>query len=485
MNASPPDSTAVSDEPPAAARRNDRPGVIETHGVDVIDHMERHGRARDLFGVWAAPNVSYLALVVGGALVLMGLTLWQAVAVIVVGNLLSVGIGLLAVSGPASGTPSEVIMRAMFGIRGNRVTIAISGWVVSLCYLALNWSAASLAAFAVAERFGITVTTPVKVVLILLIAGLTLVVSVYGHGTIVRLYTPLTVVLTAAFAVVAVCVVANADWSYQPEHSLHGLELWTVITVGFAIVASGPLSYSNSADFARYLPADTSPVAVAAWTSLGSFIPSVLFTSLGALAGTAIDMTDPQTTLGEIVPSWFMPVFLIAVIVGTLANSAMIAYSAGLAIQATGVRLPRWASVLSEGLIGVVMTLVALLAWNFLDAISTAMQFLVSFLGPIMAIYGTDILMRRNRYDGPQLVNESPTSAYWYHGGVNLAGAVALVAGCGAALLSIHNDSFYGVVSQALGGLDLSPVAGIVTSAVLYYVLSKVLYADRFAAVSK
>lgn len=48
----------------------------------------------------------------------MGLSLWQALAVIVVGNLFWALVGLLAVSGPASGTPSEVIMRAMFGTRG-------------------------------------------------------------------------------------------------------------------------------------------------------------------------------------------------------------------------------------------------------------------------------------------------------------------------------------------------------------------------------
>lgn len=46
---------------------------------------------------------------------------------------------------------------------------------MSVCYLALNWAAASLAAFAVADRLGITVTTPVKIALILLIAAITLI----------------------------------------------------------------------------------------------------------------------------------------------------------------------------------------------------------------------------------------------------------------------------------------------------------------------
>jgi len=50
---------------------------------------------------------------VGGALVLMGLSLAQATAVIVIGNLCWLLPGFLSISGPAAGAPSEVITRAM------------------------------------------------------------------------------------------------------------------------------------------------------------------------------------------------------------------------------------------------------------------------------------------------------------------------------------------------------------------------------------
>jgi hypothetical protein len=36
--------------------------------------------------------------------------------------------------------------------------------------------------------------------------------------------------------------------------------------------------------------------------------------------GTALDMTDPQTALGAILPGWFRPVFLLAVVLGTVAR---------------------------------------------------------------------------------------------------------------------------------------------------------------------
>ncbi len=64
---------------------------VETHGIDYIPSSERHGRARDLFAVWAAPpNVNFLAVVIGATLVLLGLNLWQALLAIVIGNLFSI-----------------------------------------------------------------------------------------------------------------------------------------------------------------------------------------------------------------------------------------------------------------------------------------------------------------------------------------------------------------------------------------------------------
>ncbi|AUG76667.1 nitrate reductase [Kitasatospora sp. MMS16-BH015] len=446
-------------------------GGIETHGIDHIPEGERHGRARELFGVWAAPNVSYLNLVVGGALILMGLSLWQSLAVIVAGNLCWALVGLLAVSGPAAGTPSEVITRAVFGIRGNRATVVLTGWFVSVCYLALNWAAGSLAAFALAAEAGITPGTPLKVVIIVAVAVATLAISVYGHATILRLYLPFTLVLTAVFTVLGGYVVARADWSYRPEQPLHGAALWAALAGGTALIASAPLSYNNSADFSRYLPTATSRWAVASWTAVGAFLPSVLFTALGAVAGTALDMTDPQAALVAVLPSWFRPLFLLAVVLGAIANNAMTAYSSGLALQAFGLRVRRSLSVALDGTLGIALTLYALLVSNFLDTVDNMLQLMVALLGPSMAVYAADILRRRNRYDGPALCDESATSPYWYRAGVHWPGITALAVGTVAATLCLATPDFTGPIAAALGGTDLSLPVGTLTAAALYLAL--------------
>ncbi|MFE0703395.1 purine-cytosine permease family protein [Streptomyces sp. NPDC058872] len=456
----------------AAPPVSDRPGRIEAHGIDHIPDAERHGRPRELFSVWAAANVNYLNLVVGGALVLMGLSLWQALAVIAVGNLFWVLTGLLATSGPAAGAPSEVITRALYGVIGNRVNNAIGGWLVSVCYFALNLAAAATAAFALVEKAGATAGVPVQVAVIVLIAALTLVISVYGHALIIKLYLPITLALAGAFTVVALAVLKHADFSYVPDRPLAGAELWAVLVAGTTMIASGPLSYTTSADFSRYLPRTAPPKAIAGWTAFGAFLPSLVVGALGALAATAVDMTDPQKALQEILPGWFVPVFLLTLVLGTISINALTAYSAGLALQAVGLRIRRTVSVLFDGAVAIALTLYGLLVSNFLDTVSNALQMTVVLIGPLMAVYATDIVLRRNRYDGRALSDESPTSPFWFAAGVNPAGALALLAGVASAALCV-NTLYAGPVASVLGGIDLSLPVGMLVAAALYVLLGR------------
>ncbi|WP_394427760.1 purine-cytosine permease family protein [Streptomyces sp. SGAir0957] len=463
-----PDAEGMTAAPPG-----DRPGVrttatgVEAHGIDHIPDAERRGRPRELFAVWAAANVNYLNLVVGGALVLMGLTLWQALAVLAVGNAFWTLTGLLAVSGPAAGAPSEVITRALFGVLGNRVNNAVTGWMISVLYFALNLSAAAVAAFSLVEKVGLTANTGVKTVVIVVIAALTLTISVYGHAVIVRLYPLITLALAATFTAVAVSVVRHADFAYVPEHRLTGVDLWATVLAGITLIASGPLSYTTSADFSRYLPRTTSKRAVLGFTALGGFLPSMVVCSLGAAAATVVDMSEPQSALEGILPRWFTPIFLLALVLGTIAINALTAYSAGLALQAVGLRIRRSVSVLFDGTAAVALTLYALLVSNFLDTVNNVLQLTVVLLGPSTAIYATDIVLRRNRYDGPGLCDETPDSPFWYRRGVNWAGAAALVLGTTTAALSV--DTLYtGPIAAAAGGIDLALPVGMVVAAGCY-----------------
>src|SRR5262245_31957402 len=331
----------------------DQAGRIEVHGIDIIPDAERHGRPKELFKVWAAANVNYMSIVLGGTLVLSGLSMWQAFAVVLFGNAFWALVGYLAISGPASGTASTVITRAMFGIRANRVVALIIGWAVCIAYEAINLALGSLAAFALVDHLGVSVSTPTKVLIVGVTAAVTLAISVYGHATIVKVSGLFTIILTVCTVVLGYYILTNADFGYVPAEPLTGSLLWASLFAGLTIIASAPLSWSNGADYARYLSRDASPRAVASFTALGGFVPAVLMGALGVLAGTVVDMTNPQVSLQAILPGWFYPVFLAIIAIGAVTNNVLTMYSSGLSLQSIGVKAKRSITVAFDGVLGV------------------------------------------------------------------------------------------------------------------------------------
>jgi purine-cytosine permease-like protein len=460
---------------PLGERGSERAGQLETRGIELIPADERGGRPRQLFAVWAAPNVSYLSFVVGATLILMGLTLPQAIGVILVGNLLWICTGTVAASGPVAGTSGSVISRAMYGVVGNKFVLVLTGWLIAAAYLALNWSAASVAGIGLAGRFGLPSDAATDATVICVIAGGTLLIAIFGYATIVRLYTALSVLLTVVFVVVTGYVLAGTDWSYAPAEPLKGTALAAALGAGFTIIASTPLSYSNSPDLARYLPRGSSPVAIAGWTAFGAYLPSTVFTTVGALAATGLDMSDPEAALESVLPGWFIPVFVIAVVVSTMTNNGMTAYSAGLSIQSVGVRLARIPAVLVIGLLGTAMTLYAILVFDFLTSVNAMLQLVVVVTGPAMAVAVTDLVLRRNRYRGADLLGQRRGGPYWYHRGVHWAGVLALVAGGLASAMWAHTSLWTGPVARALGNVDLAIPSGMTAAAAAYWALTRAL----------
>lgn len=444
---------------------------IEVHGIDYIPSQERHGRPFELFWVWMGSNVNYLSFVFGGLLILIGLTVWEAIIVCVLGNLWWIAVGWLSVSGPASGTPSVAIMRAMFGIRGNRIFGAGQGLVVGLFYEIINITVATLATLAVLAHMGMPVQAGTEWVVLVAVAALSFVLSVYGHDAIVRASPWLTAALAAAFAVLAVFVFQAADYDFAPS-ALAESERWPTLLLGYAIVASGPLSWGTGADYSRYLPATSRKSGVVWWTALGGLIPTLFISLLGILAGTVIDMTDPQLTIGGIVPAWFTPVFLGIVVLGCVANNALVGYSAGLSAQGLGLKSSRVATVLTTGVIATVSSLwLTFLSPGFLATMEYALELTVTVLGPLIAIYSVDILLRRNRYNGIALNDERPGSPFWYTGGWYLPGVIAQLTGTTLALLMSNTTLYSGPLTLAMNGADLSAIVGPLVGGGLYALL--------------
>jgi NCS1 family nucleobase:cation symporter-1 len=177
---------------------------------------------------------------------------------------------------------------------------------------------------------------------------------------------------------------------------------------------------------------------------------------------------DPQTAIENNLPLWFSPIFSLAVVIGTVANNALTAYSSGLVLQTVGVKLRRSITVIADGIFGVAVTLMAVLVWDFIDAMSTLLQLIVVTVAPLMSLYLADMWLRRNKYDGRALEAAQVGGKYWYSNGFNVAGIIAFLVGFTASLLTVGTSFYVGPINNLLGGLDISFEVGLALPAIIY-----------------
>ncbi|GAB3192912.1 purine-cytosine permease family protein [Nesterenkonia suensis] len=468
-----PAATRAGAVKPAASGTPTQP---ETRGIELIEDQNRRGRARALFWVWAAPNASFLAFIMGAVMIaVLGLSITQAFVVIVAAAAGWILTGVIAISGPAAGTSGSVISRAMYGVLGNRVIVGLYGWLLAAVYLSLTWSAASINGLGLLGRMGLAPTAGLGIVVVLVIAGLTVLVAVYGHGLILKTYPYITNFLVIMFVITAIFMVPHFDFSHTPAEPLSGPQLATAMTIGFTMLVSTPLSFINSPDLARYLPREKASWKVATATAVGGALPGIVFTFIGALiaTGAGFDMVaDPMGAFDAGLPSWFFPLFTIAVIIAAIALNAMTTYSASMALQALGIPIRRIPSALIIAVIGTALTIFAVAVYDFTTAVSQMLQVIVVAAGPLIAVFATDVWMRRNQYDGADLLDATPSSTFWYRHGWNWAGLLALVLGGVASALCLSSEVYLGPIAAATG-LDLSIPAGLLVASVSYVLLSR------------
>lgn len=102
--------------------------VVEAHGIDLIADAERHGRPRDLFGMWMGTNLNVFYVVNGAVVISVGLSFCQSVLAMVLGNLAFVTVGLTSLQESKTGTSTFAVSRGAFGPNGGR-GLSFFNWV--------------------------------------------------------------------------------------------------------------------------------------------------------------------------------------------------------------------------------------------------------------------------------------------------------------------------------------------------------------------
>jgi NCS1 family nucleobase:cation symporter-1 len=340
-------------------------GKVETHGIDAIPADERHGRPRELAGLWAGAFVNYASLFTASLLTTYyGLGVWDGLLATVTGTLAAaVILGLLSNTGPRSGLPQIVFTRRIFGLRGSYLGAVLTlflavGWFAVDCVIAAQAGAQLIGGNSKAMTFG----------LVLAVAAVSVAVAVYGHQTIKILETFGAIAFAALALVLFLLLAPQFHWTQGPNAS--GSDYAGAFVLGFmtcfALVASW---YPFASDYSRYLPASSPVRSVTFWPVAGVLVPMVVLGLFGLLLPT-IDMQVATgqgvlAVIGAHAPSWVAVPFFLFVVVGEIWANYLDVYTAGLVTLGMGIRLQRWQTALGCGVLGTALAAYAILVRDF------------------------------------------------------------------------------------------------------------------------
>lgn len=450
---------SVTDEP-----------VFETRGIDYIPLADRRGKPMDLAWMWAGAlfNVEY---VVYGALLIVGfgLRFWQALVVVLIGNISYLVNGLGSLQGPRAGTAAFTINRAPFGPNGAKL-IAVFNWMTQVGYEILGLYLVVYTLLALLNKAGVGTSDGLKWVLIVAAASVQLLLPLFGHRAMLRVLRMLVPPFVVLFVLLAIMALPKAHLGAGHNGS------WSEMMAGLAFVLSaGGYGWPmNANDFSRYLPAYSSNRKIVWSVALGGFIPTTLLLLLGAAVATAVpSASNPISGLPHAFSSWFIWPYLIFVIVQLFAINSIDLYSSGLTLQAIVPGIKRWQCVLLDTTIAGALTAVTVFSSSFYSFLTDFVLFMLIWIAPWVAIYLTDFFLRRGRYDSGALMKTSG-GLYFRNGGVNIPGVVAQLVGMVAAASWLNAyPAWTSPLSNHTGGADFSVFMGALFGGGLYYLLAR------------
>ncbi|MBV9093852.1 MAG: cytosine permease [Streptosporangiaceae bacterium] len=449
---------------------------IEQRGIDLIPDAERKMRPSGLFWLWAGAVFNVEFFFYGTLIMAFGLSVPQAVAAILIGNLFYALLGFASLQGPQTGTTAFMVSRAPFGQNGNRL-VALFNWLTQVGFEIEGIFFVVATVILLFSLHGTSLGTPAKIVVIILAALLQMVMPLLGHATISKVLRYLGYVFILFFAVLA-------GFTFNRLHlsTFHvkpvSLAVWTTALV--LIISVGGLGWTeNGNDYSRYLPRTTRARQTFWAAALGGAIPSIVLELLGVFAFTITTKTVGIAQLGvpQSFPSWFVTPFLIFAILQLLTINTIDMYSSGVTLQALGVPVRRWGAVIIDTVVCAVVTGIILFHGNFYKDFAGFLLYIVVWLAPWFAILMTDWLLRGRRYD-PLSLRSARDGLYWRNGGIHWPAVIAQLVGMVAALMWINAatafPAYTGPISNDFPGLaggDFSWAIGMVVGAGVYLVL--------------
>ncbi len=439
----------------------DKTLAVEPGGIEAIPEKDRHGKASHLFSVWASPNLEFATIYVGALAVIFGLSFWQAVIGVIIGNTLGAAAQYaLTKDGPRYGVPQMVIGRSAFGKIGNALPSIFNAGASGIGWFAVN---SASGAFALA-----TLTHWNTWISLIIVAAAQIVIAAVGHNLVHKVERYLLPYLIVVFGVSTVYVFTHAHTGVASHPYFPGAFLVYVGAIYGYAAGWNPFS----ADYSRYLPANTDPKKAGLFAAGGLFVSASVLEIVGAAAVTAGMHaygvgTNPVGDFTGLLPHWFSYFVLAGIVIGSICANVLNIYSGSMSFLTVGLKLGQSARrIVAIGLFGITGFFLA--HWAMSNPANNLENFLLVmayWIGPWLGVIAADKLWRKG----------SSIEGLLFAKRENYAGPIAFVVGVSLSIWLFANQSYYtGVVPKHNGNFgDIAFPVGFVLSFLVYSLLGR------------
>ena len=447
-----------------------------------VPDSERTSSVSGQFWIWAGANIAPINWVLGALGIKLGLSLSDTLIVLIAGNLIGMaGFGVFVLLGQKTGVTGMVLSRGPFGRRGAYVPAAIQaclaiGWCAVNTWIVLDLVMALFGRIGLVDP--LAANNGWRIGVAAAIMAIQVAISWAGYRAIAgfeRWTVPPTIVVLIVMSVAAWFFI-GVDWGYPgpPGEILTGTDrvvamsgVMTAIGIGWGITW-----FTYAADYSRFVSRSMPRSRLYLASVLGQFIPVVWLGVLGASLATRNGSIDPGRLVVENFGALAIPVLLL-VVHGPIATNILNIYTFSMAVQALDIKVSRRALSVGVGAVALVAVVFFVYAEDFATVLDTWLVGIVAWIAAwagVMLVHW--FVFERGAVDVDRLLAEPAERRI---PAFHAPGLVSFAAGVVATWLFLHGEAslLQGPISTALGGLDLSWLAGALVSAGTYLVLGR------------
>ncbi len=442
------------------------------HSLSPVPENARTSTVSHQFWIWCGANVAPINWVLGALGINLGLSLLQTILILVVGNIIGMAVfGFFVLMGQRTAVSQMVLSRSAFGRRGAYFPALLQG-LLAVGWCAINtWIILDLVV-ALFAKLGFNGGLGFKIIVAVIIMGLQVWLAAVGFRAIARFErwtVPITLIVLATMTVVA-WTGGRVKWTYAGT-GLHGTALWssgttlmTAIGIGWGITW-----FAYASDYSRFVARSVSPVKLYFGSVLGQFIPTVWLGVFGATLATISQKVDPGQLVVDAFGFLAIPVIFL-VIHGPIATNVLNIYSCSLSALTLDWHVDRRKLSYGVGVLALIFNIYLIVNGNFASSLDGWLSGLVTWVAPwatIMLIHFWGV--KKGNIDVPALFEPPSSKAI---PDVSWSAMIAFILGIVATWSFEYAVPSWlqGPAATALGGIDLSWLAGAAVAGIAYVI---------------